>query len=260
MYAGAEDMVNNLGTELRNAAGNQDAELKAMDEFTKRFQDEINKERIRLANVEAPEEAKEHYDSLGNLDKKYQGFVDTLSKGISDVDNAKIAEAFTDKYPSQDDVTKVGQLWQGMAVTVLQSKPATQNDYLASATKVQIDFNKELNKFFADFAKAGAIVPPEKPEIQKAYADAIKILERYYAAWTGITPTAESRALHTSYGGTITRQVELFKKMSQANDVGNQEELAKLEQERFNAATESLTVTKQWNESVSAALAIIAEG
>ncbi len=39
-----------------------------------------------------------------------------------------------------------------------------------------------------------------------------------------------------------------------------QAELAKLEQERFDATTESLAITKQWNESVSAALAKIAEG
>ena len=259
MYADLETLVNNLGADLRKVAGDQDAELKAMDEFSKRFKDELSKERARLANLIAPDEAKDYHESLRNLDKSYQTFVDALSKGVSEKDSPKIAEAFTVKYPNPDDVTRVGQLWQDLAATTLKSRPGPQNDYLASATKVQIDFTTELNIFFANFAKAGAIVPPEKPEIQKAFSDAIKILNRYHSAWVNITPPSESSALHTSYGVTITKQAELFDRMSRANDVGNQAEMAKLEQERLDAATESLAIAKQWNESVSAALGKIAE-
>lgn len=260
VYAGLETLVNDMGTKLRAVAGDQAAELKAMGEFMDGFKAELVKERARIAAEAAPEEAKAHYESLQKLDKSYQTFVDTLSSGVSGKDSTKIAEAFTTGYPKQEDVSIIGQLWQDLAVRTLRSKPGPQNEYLASATKVRIDFTKELNKFFSDFAKAGAIVPQEKPEIQKAYADAIKILNRYSAAWNAVTLTAESSALHKSYGDTITKQVDLFGKISKANDVGNQKELAKLEQERFDAVTESMKITQKWIEAVSAALGKIAEG
>lgn len=259
-----ETLVNNLGDDLRkiggNQADNQEEELKIMGEFAKRFKEELAKQREKSNALTPPDEGKTHHESLRTIDSEYQVFVDTLAKGVADKNSTLIAEAFTTKYPKPEDVTRVGNLWQELAVTALRSKPSAENDYMAAAVKLQIDYTKELNTFFLDFEKAGAIVPHERPEIQKAFADAIKILNRFQSAWNALTPPAELSAIHKSYAETITDQVAIFRKMSRANDVGNPAELAKLEKERFDAATKSMAVTREWNESVSDALAKIGQG
>lgn len=263
MYEQMETLVNKLGEDLLkidgNQAGNEAEELRIMGEFATQFKSELAKQREKSNALVPPEEAKAHLESLRVLDNEYAVFVDTLAKGIADNNQAMIAEAFTMKYPKPESVTSIGIKWQELAIIALRSKPSAENDYMAAAIRLQMDYTTELNTFFANFEKAGAIVPHERPEVQKAFSDAIKILNRFHTAWNSLTPPSEFSASHTSYAETITDQVKIFGKISQANDVGNQAEMAKLEQERIDATTKSIEVTRKWNESVSAALAKIAE-